>query len=675
MNDIQKWENIEQLFDAMNNALDYCVLRNTEDINKEFSPAIHGDIDILVKNQKDAIRIMCAAKVHTESYRVCYKVLVADKETFFDIRYVGDGYYPKKWEDDILRSREKIKQDGIELYVMSSTQQYYTLLYHVYLQKQSVAMDYPQKLAEYASRVNLEYANDIKVVTAQLGAYMSQNQYKYEFPCDLAVGINWKNIRILCEHVGREFLFVRALYICMELTQRNRIKRRIRKLKGKIKKKLVRVEIEIDSGHGFLKDGEPYHITDINKFVMRSKILRIPTRDFITMQTYFSHRFRSWVMAVHVLYLEYLDGKNDVGLDFEKKLMVSIYGSADLLKQNEKINNLRQKRWDEVEPLDVDRDMRLIEGAMRLAIAYYDGADFINVRCSDYLLIWRYVYGRDFLLSLGFSGKELAVVEKKVTEILEDCRYLNTCIIWPPARNMYEELQKALTEYATDNITIHDYWDTMMSFEELKGFIEMAYKKDDALTWAIKMKSEFMHKASQVADDKYPMRFVRLRMQNPDYIVKPVSGQPYSQESLRCKETLRTIFKNKVEFYERDVVIHISDNYLQSQYLWLLSHIDRDLSKLFLKLDENEIVYTATNEKGYTFDHMNAQFAFGNKACIQISTKKTYLDVVQKTVLEFSNEHFIGQWIRVENFERGCNILLENECILRIRVEPYATND
>lgn len=448
---------------------------------------------------------------------------------------------------------------------------------------------------------------------------------------------------------------------------------------GRIKKRLHRVDVEIDEGHTFLNEGKPHSIELDNGRILsvkRAITTRVSVRDLITMQIYYPMRFRSWVLAVHYMYMEYLDGKNEVGLDLEKKLLKRLYGEADLAKQNERIANICSQAFDCIEPIDVDRDMRLIDGSLRLAVALYEGYDFINVRCCDRsILRHRYVYGRDYLWSIGFSDSELQIVETMVERLLEECRYYNTCIIWPPAKNIYDDLQRALSEYEPDNITIYDYWDTTMTFEELSGFIDMAYKKDDAQTWAIQMKSEFMYKASQIDNDIYPIRFLRIRIKNPDYIVKPVSGQPYSQESLRCKETLRAIFRDKVKFYERDVVIHISDNYLQSQYLWLLTHVNRDLSRLFLTLDENEIVYTATDEKGRTFDLTHAQFAFGNKACIQIFTENTCLDIVHKIVLEFVNKHFTGQWIRIENFERGCNILLENECILRIRIEPYSIND
>lgn len=202
INNIQPWESLEQLFDAMNESLDYCILRNTEDVTRDFSPAIHGDIDILVRDQKAAIRLMRASKYHKEPYRVYYEVKVADFIIPFDIRYVGDNYYCEKWGNDILDSRVLVVRGGIKYYMMCPEQQYYTLLYHVYLQKQSVAKDYPGKLAEYAKRAGIEYKNVVELVLQQLDDYMKTNMYEYEFPYDLEVGINWKNLQALSEYGG-----------------------------------------------------------------------------------------------------------------------------------------------------------------------------------------------------------------------------------------------------------------------------------------------------------------------------------------------------------------------------------------------------------------------------------------------------------------------------------------
>ena len=273
------------------------------------------------------------------------------------------------------------------------------------------------------------------------------------------------------------------------------------------------------------------------------------------------------------------------------------------------------------------------------------------------------------MLSLGFNTKELHLVEKKVEEILEDCRYLNTCIVWPPARDMYDELQSALMSYEPDNISICDYWDTTMSFDELKGFIDLGYKKDDAMDWALQMKSKFMFKASQIDDDVYPVRFVRLRMINPDYIVKPTSGQPYSQESLRCKETLRAIYKHNVQFYERDVVIHISDNYLQSNYIWLLAHVDRDLSEFFVALEGAGLSYVAKDVNNQQMNSSYAVFSLGENQAIIIRVANKDVVAAKEIVMAFAQKHFRGEWLVVVERDKGCDVLLENECILRIRVE------
>ena len=213
MDNIKTWESLEQLFEAMNESLDYLVLRNTEDITKEFSPAIHGDIDILVRDLKTAIQLMQAIKYHKEPYRVYYEVKVADGIVPFDIRYIGDNYYCEKWENDVLNHRVFVENRGMKYYMMSPEQQYYTLLYHVYLQKQSVAKDYPGKLVEYAKHAGIEYKNEVELVLHQLGDYMKTNMYKYEFPHDLEVGINWRNLQSLseCGGGGRRLSYSRKI--------------------------------------------------------------------------------------------------------------------------------------------------------------------------------------------------------------------------------------------------------------------------------------------------------------------------------------------------------------------------------------------------------------------------------------------------------------------------------
>lgn len=185
------WKSVKELFVAMNKSLNYVVLRNVEDISDSFSPPIHGDIDILVENLEEAVKLMRAKKIYDESYRVAYEVLVANKKVPFDIRFVGDDYYCRKWECDILKKR---RWNGY-VYVIDDVNHYFSLLYHAYVQKFSVAGDYPSKLMHLAVWNNISYTNENIQCIRQLDKYIHQNGYRYVIPKDRTVGFNLENLR------------------------------------------------------------------------------------------------------------------------------------------------------------------------------------------------------------------------------------------------------------------------------------------------------------------------------------------------------------------------------------------------------------------------------------------------------------------------------------------------
>ena len=191
----KEWKSIVELFEAMNESLDYCVLRNAEDITRDFSSEIHGDIDILVADREKAKQVLRLKKVYSESYRTIYEAIVAGKSLRIDIKYVGDNYYCEKWEIALLKSSHKILHDNIHIKVPSLKCLYYSLLYHAYLQKNIIANDYPSKLLKYADGAGLLYKNDASYLIAQLEEYMKENDFKYVFPNDINMPINWQNLR------------------------------------------------------------------------------------------------------------------------------------------------------------------------------------------------------------------------------------------------------------------------------------------------------------------------------------------------------------------------------------------------------------------------------------------------------------------------------------------------
>ena len=187
------WESIEHLFYVLNNTISYCILRNYESLPKDYDFTIHGDIDLLTENKNNAIYITNATPVHSEQYRVYCNILVGSKYIPFDFRYIGDNYYDKLWEIDIL---EKRILSNAGFYIPDSYNQYYTLLYHAYVQKYNLAEDYPKKLSYFAAMININYMNDIQYVISQLDEFLDQKGYEYIKCEDKTVGFNQSNLKL-----------------------------------------------------------------------------------------------------------------------------------------------------------------------------------------------------------------------------------------------------------------------------------------------------------------------------------------------------------------------------------------------------------------------------------------------------------------------------------------------
>ena len=100
-----KWNSVEELFYVLNNTADYAILRNYENLPEEIYVNDHNDIDLICTSYENIAYILNAKKVFNEEYRVHYKTEINDKFAYFDLRYVGDDYYYKSLEEDLLKNK------------------------------------------------------------------------------------------------------------------------------------------------------------------------------------------------------------------------------------------------------------------------------------------------------------------------------------------------------------------------------------------------------------------------------------------------------------------------------------------------------------------------------------------------------------------------------------------
>ena len=185
---VDGFKTVSEMFYALNNCINYAIIRNYETLPEEIYVNEHNDIDIICDSYENAAYILNAEKVFQEEYRVHYKVKVESKFAFFDLRYVGDNYYDCKMEQEILNNRI-YNEKGF--YTISDEQYFYSLIYHAILHKPEFANDYKQRLIKMnKTGKKIESEQDFKYL---LNKWLLNNNYKIVKPIDNSVQFNEYN--------------------------------------------------------------------------------------------------------------------------------------------------------------------------------------------------------------------------------------------------------------------------------------------------------------------------------------------------------------------------------------------------------------------------------------------------------------------------------------------------
>lgn len=181
-----------EIFYLLNTAgIEYVVLRNYENLAEceAFLLEGHPDIDILCRDSQAIVRILDAQTRRKDEPPfkgdgTHYYVYVRGKKVCLDLRYLGDGYYCKSWEEDMLAR----KQPQGDYFVLCPEDYFYSLIYHAILQKRELSQEYNIRLTEMATKMNvlIEKA-DTPSFLAELQRFMKEKGYRFEYPKDKTV--------------------------------------------------------------------------------------------------------------------------------------------------------------------------------------------------------------------------------------------------------------------------------------------------------------------------------------------------------------------------------------------------------------------------------------------------------------------------------------------------------
>lgn len=194
------WDSLDQLFKVLNSTIPYVVLRNFEYLPKQFRSAEHGDIDLLVNREDEVARIMNAKRVFRQKYRVHYACQIQNEKVLFDFRSVGDGYYCKEWEKEIMETR--VAQKGF--FIPNDENYKYSLLYHALIHKRKVSGEYRAKLTPY-------FGKDKYLET--LTKFLKEKGYSFTEPVDYSVYFNTENANVEISNKRKQKIFQEKIYV------------------------------------------------------------------------------------------------------------------------------------------------------------------------------------------------------------------------------------------------------------------------------------------------------------------------------------------------------------------------------------------------------------------------------------------------------------------------------
>ena len=184
-------KSMEELFTILNGHVQYAVLRNYEHLLLPGDALLagHPDIDLICTDREQILSLNITSSRGSSSDRVHRSVLINQQPVDLDLREVGDGYYCRKWEEDMI-SRRKLYLDSF--YVLDHEDHFFSLLYHVLVQKKTVSDDYKARLIEMGSTYGLTQWDDGRAWEL-LNRFLREHGYTYSYPESARTVFNRKN--------------------------------------------------------------------------------------------------------------------------------------------------------------------------------------------------------------------------------------------------------------------------------------------------------------------------------------------------------------------------------------------------------------------------------------------------------------------------------------------------
>ena len=275
----------------------------------------------------------------------------------------------------------------------------------------------------------------------------------------------------------------------------------------------------------------------------------IPTSSLLAKQVV-DHRFNRYDIIVRYMAIDSFLNYENEGINLYEKMQKNRGGSAHtnpLKVFKELITSFNNNGVDSNYPILVNKDLHIVDGAHRLACALYFNEPFIAIKINNKLD--HSPYGISWFRSNNFSTEELDLMLQRKQQILISNQLYFEIVLWPPVSQYFDEIEKFIKEQYTVYSSA-DYKD----IPEFNTYIKALYKIDDIKDWKVDLKIKGM--------SVYPkdIRVIKIEILEPRFRKKG-NGQLISEEVETLKKQIRESYKEKLDNYFHDIIIHIGDNY------------------------------------------------------------------------------------------------------------------
>lgn len=270
--------------------------------------------------------------------------------------------------------------------------------------------------------------------------------------------------------------------------------------------------------------------------------------------------FERWDTVVRYLAIENYFGKNDYGFKLYRK-MQGLRGGSEYPDIAEKkfrklIASFEEQGYNNNSEIVCDKNLKLLDGSHRLALALYFGIPTLSVHMKEES--HQVEYSEKWFIGVGFTQEERELIRKKANELIDCCKVPFECILWPPAQKYFDDILNELGKM----YQIISYQDYQYKDETFSRLVKAVYHIDDIEDWKVLKKIEYMQSAA-----KKNIRVVKLDIDSPMFRLKAKTNGTLSQVGEYIKSYIRGKYKDKIDNYFYDIIIHIGDNFEQNEYV------------------------------------------------------------------------------------------------------------